>query len=757
LTTLRSEFQDDRMAGSLLVAPTGGGVGLTRACLGLLRALDRRGVAVAYLKPVAGPGPGGVPDRSTALVAAVSTLKPPEPLPAALLEQQVGLGRLDEAVEKVVAVWQPVSDQADVVVVEGASPVPAAPYADELNHGLARALNAGVVLVCGWPPSRYGSGKGAASQVAESLAIAAGGYRSGEGSRVAGCVVTGVPARDPAAPGRLRAELDQRGLRLAGTVPHRIELTWPRVIDLVRELKPRVLHEGDMSRRTRDVAVFAQGIPGGLRLLADGRLIVVPGDRHEVIMAACLAALGGTQLAGLLLSAGVEPDPRIRDLTRAAHAAGLPLLLTRHNSYQTAARVGDLDPGLPADDSERVEAVTECAADALDGTWLESLASPSRPRRLSPAAFRYRLTELARAAGARLVLPEGTEPRIVRAAVACVNRGIARSVLLGPADQVAQAAARAGLQLPDGIAVIDPRTVADRYVGQLARIRRDRGWTEEVAREHLADPVTVATMMVWNGDADGMVCGAAHTTAATVRPALQILGTGPGSRLVSSVFFMCLPDEVVIYGDCAINPDPDADDLADIAIQSAASARAFGIEPRVAMVSISTGAAGRDVDKVTRATAIARQREPGLAIDGPLQYDAAAIASVAAAKRPGSPVAGRPNVFIFPDLDTGNTTYKAVQRSADVVSIGPMLQGLARPVNDLSRGATVEDISYTMALTAVQSRARQPASRHAASPASGREPYGASSAIQQGDGPADTRPAHHNRLADPPDLQGARL
>jgi len=197
-------------------------------------------------------------------------------------------------------------------------------------------------------------------------------------------------------------------------------------------------------------------------------------------------------------------------------------------------------------------------------------------------------------------------------------------------------------------------------------------------------------------------------TAATVRPALQILGTKPGSRLVSSIFFMCLPDEVVIYGDCAINPQPDAEELADIAIQSAASARAFGIEPRVAMISFSTGtsAAGSDVDKVAEATRLVREREPGLAVDGPLQYDAAAIASVGQAKRPGSPVAGRASVFIFPDLDTGNTTYKAVQRSAQVVSMGPMLQGLAKPVNDLSRGALVEDIIYTMALTAIQARAR---------------------------------------------------
>ena len=228
--------------------------------------------------------------------------------------------------------------------------------------------------------------------------------------------------------------------------------------------------------------------------------------------------------------------------------------------------------------------------------------------------------------------------------------------------------------------------------------------TPDIARNQLDDPITLGTMMLRLDEVDGMVAGAVHTTAATLRPALQLLGPAPGARLVSSVFFMCLPDEVVIYGDCAVNPDPDAQQLADIAVQSAASARRFGIEPRVAMISFSTGTSGSgaDVAKVTEATRLVREREPDLLVDGPLQYDAAAIASVARSKAPDSPVAGRANVFVFPDLNTGNTTYKAVQRSADVISIGPMLQGLAKPVNDLSRGALVEDIVYTIAITAIQ-------------------------------------------------------
>ena len=520
-----------------------------------------------------------------------------------------------------------------------------------------------------------------------------------------GCVVNCVP-EDPAAVALLGESLERRGLRLLAAVPHHRELTWLRVRDLVRELDPEVLAEGDLSRRIKDISVFAAGVPGGLRVLTEGKLVVVPGDRHDVVMAACLAELNGTHLAALLLSAGMAPDPRVWELTRTAFPTGLPILVVDGDSYPTATRVGDLDPGLPVDDLERIEAVTETIADALDVPWLESLPASTRSRRLSPAAFRYRLFESARAANACIVLPEGTEPRIVRAAVACADRGIARSVLLGPPAEVARVVRSLGLRLPDGVTVADPQDLAERYVAPLVKLRQHRGWTEGIAREHLGDSLVVGVMMLQQGDVDGMVAGAVHTTAATVRPALRILHTTPGSRLVSSVFFMCLPNEVVVYGDCAINPEPDAEDLADIAIQSAASARAFGIEPRVAMISFSTGTSGSggDVEKVAKATRIVREREPDLAVDGPLQYDAAAVTSVGKSKRPGSPVAGRATVFVFPNLDTGNTTYKAVQRNAQVVSVGPMLQGLAKPVNDLSRGALVDDIVYTMAMTAVQSR-----------------------------------------------------
>jgi phosphate acetyltransferase len=441
--------------------------------------------------------------------------------------------------------------------------------------------------------------------------------------------------------------------------------------------------------------------------LRDGHLLLVPGDRHEVVMAACLAAVNGARLAGLLLTAGIEPDPEVTRLTVAAAATGLPILVVDELTYPAAVRLHNLAPDVPVDDVQRVRAVAGAFAEALDPGWVRGLPKPGREQRLTPAAFRHHLVESARRCDARIVLPEGAEPRTVQAAVQCAERGIARCLLIAAPAAIQAALRGLGLTLPEGVEVLDPTGAAERYVDRLVALRAHKGMTRAIAEDRLGDPITLATMMLEAGEVDGLVAGAVHTTSATVRPALELIRVAPGARLVSSVFFMCLPDEVVVYGDCAINPDPSAADLADIALQSAVSAQTFGIEPRVAMISFSTGSSGAGVDvaKVAEATNIARQSRPDLAIDGPLQYDAAAVASVALSKRPGSAVAGRATVFVFPDLNTGNTTYKAVQRSAGVVSIGPMLQGMAKPVNDLSRGALVEDIVYTIALTAVQAAA----------------------------------------------------
>lgn len=437
-------------------------------------------------------------------------------------------------------------------------------------------------------------------------------------------------------------------------------------------------------------------------------------DRPDVLVSACLAAMNGVEIGAILLTGGYEIDERINSLCERAFQTGLPVFMVDTNTWQTSLSLQSFNLEVPADDHQRVEKLQQYVASHINADWIESLSAHSeRSRRLSPPAFRYQLTELARKAGKRIVLPEGDEPRTVKAAALCAERGIAECVLLGNPDEIKRVAAAQGVTLGAGIEIIDPVAVREEYVARLVELRKSKGMTEVVAREQLEDNVVLGTLMLEQGKVDGLVSGAVHTTANTIRPPLQLIKTAPGSSLVSSVFFMLLPDQVLVYGDCAINPDPTAEQLSEIAIQSADSAAAFGIEPRVAMISYSTGnsGAGSDVEKVREATRLAQEKRPDLIIDGPLQYDAAIMADVALSKAPNSPVAGQATVFIFPDLNTGNTTYKAVQRSADLVSIGPMLQGMRKPVNDLSRGALVDDIVYTVALTAIQSAQAEEAAK----------------------------------------------
>jgi phosphate acetyltransferase len=435
-----------------------------------------------------------------------------------------------------------------------------------------------------------------------------------------------------------------------------------------------------------------------------GNILVTPADRDDVLIATCMAAVNDIPLAGVVLTGDTAIDERIYALCRPGLATGLPILRVPTNSYETATALHTMSTEVPADDLQRIEAVMSFVSEHINAGWIEERCKTDLETRLSPAAFCFQLTERARAANRRIILPEGAEPRTIRAATICAERGIARCVLLGNPEEIHRVAAAQEITLPPGVEIIDAAAVRSRYIDPMVELRKHKGLSREHAADQLEDDVVLGTMMLACGEVDGLVSGAVHSSASTVRPALQLIKTKPGVQSVSSIFFMCLPDQVLVYGDCAVIQDPDAPTLAEIALQSAESARRFGIPPRVAMISYSTGSSGTgaDVDKVREATRLARELRPDLPIDGPLQYDAAAIADVAAKKAPDSPVAGRATVFVFPDLNTGNTTYKAVQRSANLVSIGPMLQGLRRPVNDLSRGALVEDIVYTIALTAVQ-------------------------------------------------------
>ncbi|SFM24305.1 phosphate acetyltransferase [Marinobacter zhejiangensis] len=709
------------MAKNLFIAPTTLECGLTSVCLGLYRALDRVGVRVGFYKPFSqrlGDQIPSIPndkDASVEFIRARTDLNPPDPIDLKRAQKLLNQGKSDLLMEEVVGHYQQVAKAADVVVIEGLVPDRSEAYIARLNVEVARNLGADVILVSAPRDT-------SPADLDDDLDFSARLFASPSDPDVIGVILNklGAPRESglssqvyetPALPvpdyGKECVVFAQNRFRLLGQIPWLPELLAPRMSDVARELKADVLNEGQMdSRRVHRVIVCAQTVRNIIDTLKPGTLVVTPGDREDIVLAACVAALNGVPLAGLLLTGGLPLDERVLGLCRQSLDTGLPLLSTTTNTLATAQRLATLSSAIPTDDAERLEQAMELVASELDTEWLQQHLSIQRKRRLSPPAFRYQLSERARAANKRIVLPEGNEPRTVQAAIICHQRGLARCVLIGERHDITSVAAAQGMTLPEGLEIIDPADVRDRYIDPMVNLRRHKGLAPDMAEAMLEDNVVLGTMMVAMDEADGLVSGAVHTTANTVRPALQLIKTHEQAKIVSSVFFMLLPEQVLVYGDCAINPDPNAEQLADIAIQSAESAMAFGIDPVIAMISYSTGesGSGHDVDKVREATRIAREQRPDLLIDGPLQYDAAAIASVGKSKAPNSPVAGKATVFVFPDLNTGNTTYKAVQRSANVVSIGPMLQGLRKPVNDLSRGALVEDIVFTIALTAVQAK-----------------------------------------------------
>lgn len=463
-----------------------------------------------------------------------------------------------------------------------------------------------------------------------------------------------------------------------------------------------------LSREAMGVMVAGMTAEHCLERLTEGVAVVTPGDRSDVVLAvvSAHAAEGFPSLSCIILNGGLDLHPAIASLVEGL-GLRLPIVATKYGTFETASRVAGARGRVTAKSQRKIDTALALMDKHVDVNDLIAQLSIPIPAVTTPQMFTYQLLDQARSDRKRIVLPEGTDDRILKAAGRLLQHEVAELTILGEESQIRSRAAELGVGI-DAAVVLDPRTseLCDQFAEQYAELRRKKGVTVEQAREIIHDVSYFGTMLVHNEMVDGMVSGAAHTTAHTVRPAFEIIRTAPGISTVSSIFLMCLADRVLAYGDCAIVPDPTSEQLADIAISSSRTAAQFGIDPRVAMLSYSTGTSGTgaDVDKVRAATELVRQREPDLLVEGPIQYDAAVEPSVAATKMPDSPVAGRATVLIFPDLNTGNNTYKAVQRSAGAIAIGPVLQGLNKPVNDLSRGALVEDIVNTVAITAIQAQ-----------------------------------------------------
>ncbi|ABP56123.1 phosphate acetyltransferase [Salinispora tropica] len=684
----------DLVARSVYLTSVSSGGGKSTVALGLAELLSRQVGRIGIFRPLVR---GDQPDPILALLSERYRVELPiEDLTGTTYTEATGMvaeGRREQLVSRIVERYRAVERRFPAVVVVGSDFADggdgAGPRELAFNARLATEFGSVVVPVV----------DGYEQETATIAAAARGAYHD---LADLGATVLAIVAN------RVTGPLTLPELPVPGyLIPEVPSVSAPTVAEVATALGATQLGGDDtaLSRDVLDYVVGAAHVPTLLDHLTEGALVIMPGDRDDLLVATNAAHVAGqVALSGLVLTLGEAPDPRTMRLVERLRP-GLAVLSVPSDSYDTVAACNRIEGRLSASNPRKVEAALGAFERCVDTDDLSRRLRVTRSERVTPLMFEYDLIDRARTQRRHVVLPEGSEERILRAAEILLRRGVVELTLLGRPDDVARRTRELGVDIADA-RVIDPFTSEwrDEFADGYARLRGHRGVTRDLAHDIVPQPNYFGTMMVWAGYADGMVSGATHTTAATIRPAFEIIRNLPDVSIASSVFFMLLADRVLVYGDCAVNPDPDAAQLADIAISSADTAVRFGIEPRVAMLSYSTGSSGTgaDVEKVAEATRRVRERRPDLLVEGPIQYDAAIDPAVAATKLPGSTVAGRATVFVFPDLNTGNNTYKAVQRSARAVAVGPVMQGLRRPVNDLSRGATVPDIVNTVAITAIQ-------------------------------------------------------
>ena len=684
------------MPTAIYIASPEGDTGKSTIALGILHRLAATVAKVGVFRPITRLGEDRDYILELLLAHATAGLS---------YDECVGVGyqQLHEdpeaALGDIVDRYHHVADQCDAVLIVGSDYTDvAAPSELSMNARIAVNLGAPVVLAV---KAKDRSPEQVAQVVELSLAELA--------TQHAHTVAVVANRCDPAQLPAVAEALKPLG-PTTYVLPEEPLLVAPSVAELQSAVEGALLR-GDpalLSREAMGVLVAGMTADHVVERLTEGVAVITPGDRSDVVLAvvSAHAAEGFPSLSCVILNGGLELHPSIASLV-AGLGLRLPIITTRFGTFETASHVASARGRVTANSQRKIDtaiALMDAHVDSAD--LIARLAIPI-PSVVTPQMFTYQLLDRARSDCKRIVLPEGEDDRILKAAGRLLQRGVADLTILGEEPRIRARAAELGVDLSTA-AVLNPRTseLCDRFAEQYAELRKRKGVTVEQAREIIHDVSYFGTMLVHNDMVDGMVSGATHTTAHTVRPAFEIIRTLPDVSTVSSIFLMCLSDRVLAYGDCAIVPDPTSEQLADIAISSARTAAQFGIDPRVAMLSYSTGTSGSgaDVDKVRMATELVRKREPDLLVEGPIQYDAAVDAIVAMAKMPGSEVAGRATVLIFPDLNTGNNTYKAVQRSAGAIAIGPVLQGLNKPVNDLSRGALVEDIVNTVAITAIQAQ-----------------------------------------------------
>lgn len=700
------------MANNLYITATESKSGKSAIVLGMMQLLLRNVRKVAFFRPIISQAPDGTPDHDINLVLTHFGLNLPyEDTYAYTLQNARGLmnsGQHETMLDTILKKYKQLEAKYDFVLCEGTDFMGKDPaFEFDLNADIAANIGCPVLVVAN-------ASSKSAQEIIDSTQLTLDQLDE-KGLDVVACMVNraSITEREESQVASALQSRDNSTHPLVTYVlPEEHTLGKPSVGDVKNWLKAQVLYgHGRLDSLVDDYLIAAMQVGNFLEHVGQGSLIITPGDRADIILATLASRFSSSypDISGMVLTGGIDIPVSVHRLIEGWTGVPIPILAVQDHTFKTiqvlAHLYGKIEPG----DTRKINTAIGHFESCVDSRELEARIVSLHSTKITPKMFEYNLIERAASQRMRIVLPEGAEERILRAADVLLRRNVADITLLGNAKEVTAKISALGLELDVPIVQPDLSPKFQEYVETYYELRKKKGISIEQARDILNDTTYFGTMMVHMGDADGMVSGCINTTAHTIRPAFEFIKTRPDASIVSSIFLMCLKDRVLAFGDCAVNPNPTADQLADIAISSAHTAAIFGIEPKVAMLSYSTGSSGKgaDVDKVIEATRIAKERAPELLLEGPLQYDAAIDPDVARTKLPDSKVAGQATVFIFPDLNTGNNTYKAVQRAADAVAIGPVLQGLNKPVNDLSRGCTVADIVNTVAITAVQAQAEK--------------------------------------------------
>ncbi len=696
------------MANSIYVATAEAHCGKSLVCLGIVETMLRKTQRVGVFRPVINTR-GNEKDKNLDLLLTHFNLPVDYEETYGFKKREaralISAGQYSKFLDKIIQKYKALETQCDFILCEGTD------FTDEgssfdfnINVDIAQNLGCPVLIV----------GRGDLDRDIEAVTtpvmLAYESFAEKE-CQILGIVVNRTPA-DLAHELLLDLKGKTKGRDLVvSVIPENIVLQSPTLKELVSHLDAKVLYGQDqLERQAYRYSVAAMQLQNYLPHITENCVVVTPGDRGDIILCALQAhqSQNYPAISGIILTTAFEPEEAIKRLLDGLPSI-VPILSVRSNTYDTIARLGNIHSYVTPESQNKISISKKLFEKYVDTTALTEQISSVKVRGITPRMFQFNLLQKARQHRKHIVLPEGNDERILKAAEILLEQEAVDLTILGNEDEVKALISKLSLSIDtEKTPIIDPARSEyfDRFIDRYVEIRKNKGATKDNAKDAITDVSYFGTMMVLEGIADGMVSGAAHTTQHTIRPALQLIKTKPGFSLVSSVFFMCLEDRVLVYGDCAINPNPNAEELAEIAIASAETAKAFDIEPKVAMLSYSSGASGQgeDVEKVRAATEIVKGKGVDFKIEGPIQYDAAVDKEVGIKKVPGSEVAGYASVLIFPDLNTGNNTYKAVQRETGAMAIGPILQGLRKPVNDLSRGCTVADVVNTVVITAIQAQ-----------------------------------------------------